>query len=139
MPRLLAGPSTPLSPIYTLASSREPTRLQPMADEQAAPAASYAGDDRGASARPRLLLRRRRRRTSGRRVRCSWGTCCCGRGSLTSHNSSASSSCWRRWSWCGATTIPRATSVGRRCRHAGERRRSAARGCGGAAVLDDSP
>ncbi|KAL5676606.1 hypothetical protein ACJX0J_012737, partial [Zea mays] len=49
------------------------------------------------------------------------------------------SSRWRRWSWCGATTIPRATSVGRWCRHAGERRRSAARWCGGAAVLGDSP
>jgi hypothetical protein len=43
------------------------------------------------------------------------------------------------WSWCGATMIPSATSVGRWCRHAGERRRSAARGCGGAAVLGGSP
>jgi hypothetical protein len=94
---------------------------------------------RSRSLRPRLLLRRRRRGTSDRRIRCSWGTCCCGRGSLTSQNSSASSSRWRRWSWCGATTIPRATSVGRWCRHAGERRRSAARWCGGAAVLGDSP
>jgi hypothetical protein len=60
-------------------------------------------------------------------------------GNLTSQSSSASSGHWRMWSWCGATMILRATSVGRWCRHAGERRRSAARGCGGAAVLSGSP